>query len=95
MNSTLDACFKTLKRKEAQAFFNIGTSAFYDHQRTGILPPPVKLCGTNASAWLFTELQAAKAAMIAGYSKESIQALIKALVDKRSELAPKTTGGRT
>lgn len=79
---------QTLKRRDAEELLGVKTSTFYEHQRNGVLPPPVKLFGGNASGWLVSELKAAKAAMIAGESKESIQALIKSLVNKRKELAP-------
>ena len=77
--------FQTFKRGQSEAFLGLGTSAFYDHQRTGVLPSPIKMNGTNASQWLVSELTACKAAMIAGASSDELKTLVANLVAKRQE----------
>lgn len=60
------------------------TSTWYELEKDGLVPPPVRL-GKYAVGWPLSELAALNAARIAGKSDDEIKSLVKRLIAKRAE----------
>jgi prophage regulatory protein len=75
---------KLARRPEVLELLQISRSNLYQKIHQGLWPVPVQL-GARAVAWLSVENEQVLAAMIAGKSQDEIKALVKLLVEKRSQ----------
>ncbi len=73
---------KISRKPEELDRFGISDSTFYLRIQQGLIPPPISL-GGRAVGWLDHENGAVLGAMVAGKSKEEIQALVVSLIEAR------------
>ena len=73
---------KLIRFSDLKISFPKCRSALYEDQKDGLLPPAIHI-GERAVAWVEEEIEAVKAARIAGKSDEYIRQLVKSLVAGR------------
>jgi prophage regulatory protein len=77
---------RLVREAERRQITGLPTSTWYEHQKQGLAPPPVKLSASRV-AWPLSELNALNNARIAGRSDDEIRQLVAALVADRRDAA--------
>ena len=67
-------------------------SSHFRDIKNGLCTTPINV-GPNAVAWLTTELETLRAAVIAGKSEDEIKQIVRELQDRRQKNGLKRTGG--
>ena len=75
-----------LRRLEVASRFGLPKTTFQERINEGLITPPINL-GGRAVAWPDYEIDQIINAMIAGYSKDEIKALVQELIHQRAQLA--------
>src|SRR4051794_16729104 len=77
--------FKLIRKPEILTRHLFKTTCLYQQIADGVFTPPVKINNTG-SAWPEYESDAILAAIIAGYSKAELRALVQELITNRAKL---------
>jgi len=75
-----------IRMKQVEAKTGLKKSMQYDLISKGLFPKPISI-GGRAVAWIESEVDAINAARIAGKSEDEIRELVKALKEKRLQMA--------
>lgn len=73
---------RLLRQKQRRDFTGVPTSTWYELEKRGLAPPPVRL-SVGRVAWVYGELAALNAARIASKTDDEIRVLVAELVAAR------------